>query len=137
MERLTRVALAHPLALCLMVLSVSGSFAALLPRLVSETGYRAYLGADHPTVRRLDDFVEGFGGGLPIAAVWGCEGTAPCKTIFDPPALEMARDVVRQDLPPFTRLSRLCLPLMPSFRSFVATVEATLRRVSYSAELVS
>jgi hypothetical protein len=96
MDRLTRLALAHPFIVCSTLLALSAGLAAQLPRLSAETGYRAYLGAGHPTVVRLDDFIEGFGGGLPMAAVWTCEGTPLCRTVFDPAALEMARDVVRQ-----------------------------------------
>ncbi len=96
MVQLTRFALARPLVVCIAVLAISAVLAAQLQRLSAETGYRAYLGADHPTVLRLDEFVDGFGGGLPIAAVWTCEGTTLCETVFDRIPIAMARDVVNQ-----------------------------------------
>ena len=96
MERLTRLALHRPVATTLIVLAITGAFASQLRHLGSETGYRAYLGHEHPTIQRLDSFIEGFGGGLPMAAVWSCEETTQCESVFDETALRMAFAVVER-----------------------------------------
>ncbi len=70
------------------------SFAGVL-RLESAVGYRAFLGADHPVVREFDAFVERFGGGLPLMAVWSCRGRNPCTHALDDRSLLMADAVVR------------------------------------------
>jgi len=67
-----------------------------LARLTTETGYRAYLGAEHPTIRTLDAFIDGFGGGLPMAAVFSCRDSSACESVFDESALAMAASVVEQ-----------------------------------------
>lgn len=94
MQRLTRFALDRPFLVSALILLATLGLAAQLPKLSSETGYRAYLGAEHPTVQTLDGFIESFGGGLPMAAVWSCEDTDLCETVFDDAALEMASTVV-------------------------------------------
>lgn len=62
-------------------------------RLEPAVGYRAFLGEAHPTVQGLDDFVERFGGGVPVLAVWSCRESAACRTAVDEPSLVMAADV--------------------------------------------
>ncbi len=60
--------------------------------LTTEVGYRAFLGHHHPAVVEFDDFVERFGGGLPLVAVWTCE-ESPCEDALDPASLAMTHDV--------------------------------------------
>jgi uncharacterized protein len=91
--RLARLALTHPRAVLALVAAATLGFAAGLARLETAVGYRAFLGAHHPTVRELDAFLERFEGGLPLALVYACEDGAPCASVFDRDALEMARDV--------------------------------------------
>jgi hypothetical protein len=56
-------------------------------------GYRAILGADHPSVQRLDELIDTFGGGLPVMAVWSCDAPSPCDSVFDDASLRMAESV--------------------------------------------
>jgi predicted RND superfamily exporter protein len=90
---LARKALAHPRAVLALAVAATLFFAAGIPRLETAVGYRAFLGAEHPAVRDLDAFLTRFEGGLPLALVYACEGSAPCTSVFDASALEMARDV--------------------------------------------
>jgi len=94
MVELVRLVLSRPGLAVLSLIIVTTLFAAGLARLDTETGYRAYLGEAHPTIVGLDRFVEGFGGGLPMAAVWSCNETHACHDVFDEPALRMAQRVV-------------------------------------------
>jgi hypothetical protein len=66
--------------------------AAGLPRIPTEVGYRGVLGDRHPSVLELDGFIERFGGGLPVFAVYGCE-QAGCESVFDEKPLRMAESV--------------------------------------------
>jgi predicted RND superfamily exporter protein len=59
-------------------------------RVGTDSGYRAFLGAGHPVVRDLDAVAARFGGGVPFAISFACRGAAPCRSVFDPPALAMA-----------------------------------------------
>ncbi|MDH3687436.1 MAG: hypothetical protein OEP95_14480, partial [Myxococcales bacterium] len=94
MATLTRLALERPAAALAALGLATLFFAAGLPRLETEVGYRAFLGEHHPAVARFDAFLDRFGGGLPVSLVWSCEDeTAPCEDVFSPAALEMARDV--------------------------------------------
>jgi hypothetical protein len=94
-ERLTRSCLAWPRATAVALLLVSALALAGMLRLRTDTGFRAYLGAGHPVVQELDAFLEGFGGGFPVAAVWSCEDTPRCESVFDPASLAMAAAVTR------------------------------------------
>jgi len=94
MERLTRFSLDRPGLVFFGLLLVTLGLASQIPARGSETGYRAYLGAEHPTVVRLDHFIDGFGGGLPVVALWSCHDTEACDSVFDDTALRMASDVV-------------------------------------------
>jgi predicted RND superfamily exporter protein len=73
--------------------AVTAIFAAGLPRLTTSVGYRAFLGDSHPAVARLDAFIERFGAGLPVAAVWSCAETEQCSSVFDRDSLRMAAAV--------------------------------------------
>lgn len=90
---LARIALRYRRASLALLLVTTALLAAGLPRLRTNVGYRAFLGEDHPAVRRLDAFVERFGGGLPMAAVWTCKDGAPCESALDAASLRMAHGV--------------------------------------------
>lgn len=92
MSRVARFALRHPAATVGLLLLASLAAVLGLPRLRSDVGYRAFLGANHPSIRRFDAFLARFGGGLPMLAVWSCP-ESPCKSALDPAALEMAAKV--------------------------------------------
>ncbi|CAG1010347.1 hypothetical protein BURK2_04021 [Burkholderiales bacterium] len=96
MERLTRLVLHRPVVAALVLSALSVFFGTGLLRLRADTGFRAYLGAEHPVVRELDGFIDRFGGGLPVAAVYRCAEPAPCRTVFDRSALEMAAAIARE-----------------------------------------
>lgn len=93
MHRLAQLSLDRPIFVCATILVATAVLATGISRLDTQTGYRAYLGASHPTVVRLDRFIDRFGGGLPMAAVWSCGDTTACEDVFDPAALRMAREV--------------------------------------------
>ncbi|MCZ6782102.1 MAG: MMPL family transporter [Proteobacteria bacterium] len=93
MAFLARISLRWPGATIAITLLVSAALCAGALRLTVDAGFRAYVGPDHPAVRELDGFLARFGGGLPAAAVWSCEGEAPCRSVFDPAALRMAHTV--------------------------------------------
>ncbi|MFO0687971.1 MAG: MMPL family transporter [Myxococcota bacterium] len=59
-------------------------------RVGTDTGYRAFLGAGHPSVVALERAAARFGGGVPFAIVYRCAGEAPCASVFDAEALAMA-----------------------------------------------
>ena len=93
MQKLTRLSLEFPklvVAAVALVTLVLGSGAL---RITTDAGFRAYVGEEHPAVRELDAFLDRFGGGLPVAAVWSCEETELCETVFDTAALAMAHSV--------------------------------------------
>jgi predicted RND superfamily exporter protein len=92
-KTLTRLSLAFPRTTLLAALALTLAFGAGLARLETAAGYRALLGEAHPSVRRFDAFLARFEGGLPLALVYACDDGAPCASVFDVPALEMARDV--------------------------------------------
>jgi predicted RND superfamily exporter protein len=93
MHALTRLSLSRPRAILTLLGAVTLSLGAGTLRLETDVGYRSLLGADHPAVVRFDTFLGRFGGGFPLAAVWSCEETPRCTSVFDPDALAMAADV--------------------------------------------
>jgi predicted RND superfamily exporter protein len=92
-QRLTRLSLAYPKLAVTAVALVTLTLGAGALRITTDAGFRAYVGAGHPAVRELDAFLERFGGGLPVAAVWSCRETPLCESVFDPPAIAMAHAV--------------------------------------------
>jgi predicted RND superfamily exporter protein len=92
---LARLSLRHPRAAAAALLLVTALLAAGLPRLRTDVGYRAFLGPHHPSLAAFDAFLARFGSGLPLAAVWRCDESAPCGSALDRESLEMARDVAR------------------------------------------
>jgi predicted RND superfamily exporter protein len=101
-----RWALAKPHATAAIVGAITLLAVAGVVRINSEVGYRAFLGAGHPLVRDFDAFVERFGGGLPIMAVWTCGDGGACADALDERSLAMADAVVRElaDVPAIRRL---------------------------------
>jgi predicted RND superfamily exporter protein len=92
-QKLARLSLAHPRLAVSVVAFATLVFGAGALRITTDAGFRAYVGARHPAVRELDAFLDRFGGGLPVAAVWSCDETVLCETVFDPEPLRMAHAV--------------------------------------------
>lgn len=93
MQRLTELALRRPGAVLALAALLTLALGAGLPRLRTETGYRAFLGPRHPAVRALDEMAERFGGGVPFLVVWSCATSPGCERALDPHSLAMAHDV--------------------------------------------
>jgi len=93
MEWLVRHAFERPRSVLLIVLGLTLLAAAGLPRIPTEVGYRGVLGDSHPSVLELEAFIERFGGGLPIFAVYSCAETRRCSSVFDDAPLQMANSV--------------------------------------------
>lgn len=89
MSRLTGFSLRHRALTLLLLLAASALAASGLQRLTSDVGYRAFLGPEHPSIRAFDAFLDRYGAGLPMLAVWSCD-ESPCGTVFDSASLEMA-----------------------------------------------
>ena len=90
MYPLTRFCLRHPRTTGLIALAITLAAALGVLRIETNAGFRAYVGADHHAVRQLDEFIERFGGGLPVAAVWSCEHSRACESALDRASLSMA-----------------------------------------------
>jgi predicted RND superfamily exporter protein len=92
---LTKVSLRFPkVTLCILLL-ITAALGVGVTRVRSEYGYRVLLGDDHPSIRTLDEFIERYGGGLPIIIAWECGPGFPCSDVFDVPSLEMAYAVTQ------------------------------------------
>jgi predicted RND superfamily exporter protein len=92
---LTRVTLRAPALAAALLLTTTALAAIGALRLQTDTGFRAYLGEQHPVVQELDRFIDGFGGGFPVAAIWKCADGAPCASVFDADSLAMADTLSR------------------------------------------
>ena len=90
MHRLAAWALRQPLATVALALALVAVLGAGALRVGTDGGYRAFLGASHPVLRELDAVAARFGGGVPFAVTFHCLDTSPCRSVFDPPALELA-----------------------------------------------
>ena len=90
MQHLAAWAVRHPAAVAALALALTVGLGAGALRVGTDSGYRAFLGANHPVVRELDAVAARFGGGVPFAVTFRCGEGAPCRSIFDPPALELA-----------------------------------------------
>ena len=93
MARLTAFSLKHRAGVLLAAAAVSALAAFGALRLRSETGYRAALGASHPSVQRLDAFISDFGGGLPVQVAWECPPAARCRHALEAPFLLAAQRI--------------------------------------------
>jgi hypothetical protein len=96
MHRLASWALRHPVAVVAAALALAAGLGAGALRVGTDSGYRAFLGAEHPVVRELDAVAARFGGGVPFALTFRCEDAAPCQSVFDPAALELAHALAVQ-----------------------------------------
>jgi len=101
-----RWSLARPRATAAIIGTITLVAVVGVSRIESAVGYRAFLGAGHPLVRDFDGFVERFGGGLPMMAVWTCAEGGTCDDALDERALRMADAVVRElaDVPAIRRV---------------------------------
>jgi predicted RND superfamily exporter protein len=93
MERIAAWALRRPRAAAALVLALAAGCGAGALRVGTDSGYRAFLGASHPVVRELDAVAARFGGGAPFALTFRCAEEAPCRSVFDPPALALAYEL--------------------------------------------
>jgi len=91
-NRLSIWTLRYPRAVLAILALITAGMGVGMFRLDTDLGYRAFLGASHPSVVAFDAFLDRFGGGLPLRAVFSCD-ESPCDTALDPDALEMARRV--------------------------------------------
>lgn len=96
MQRLAAWALARPALVLALALAATLGLGAGALRIRADGGYRAFLGAGHPVVRDLDAVATRFGAGVPFALTFRCRETAPCRSVFDPAALEMAYRVATE-----------------------------------------
>jgi uncharacterized protein len=101
MHHLTRLALAHRAVAGVALAAITAVLALGALRIETDVGYRSLLGRHHPSVERLDVFLERFGGGFPLAAVYRCADTLHCDSVFDPAAIAMAARVAAalEDVP--------------------------------------
>jgi hypothetical protein len=93
MHRLTRISLSRPLLVALALVGVTVALGAGLPRIRTEFGARILIGDDHPSIQRLDAFLERYGSGMPLYIAWACGEGHPCESVFDEASLRMAHDV--------------------------------------------
>ena len=87
---LTRTALEHPRTTLFGWLVLVAIFAAGIPKTTTEVGYRILLGADHPSIVEIDEFIDRYSGGLPIVVAWECGVALPCGSALDKASIEMA-----------------------------------------------
>ena len=96
MHHLTRLSLAYPKTMLVILLVITAFLAAGLPRVRTEFGYRVLVGDDHPSIQALDAMIAQFGGGLPLQIAWTCGGEKdPCTHVFDEVSLRMSEAVTR------------------------------------------
>jgi predicted RND superfamily exporter protein/signal transduction histidine kinase len=90
---LTQRSLRYPKLTLFVLLVITAALGVGTSRVRSEYGYRVLLGDDHPSIRILDEFIERYGGGLPIIIAWECGPGHPCSHVFDDASLGMANEV--------------------------------------------
>jgi hypothetical protein len=93
LQHLTRICVDYPRTTLALLILITAAFAAGLPRVRPEFGYRVLVGDQHPAVETLDRFIERFGGGLPIQIGWECGPDLPCSSVFDATSMAMAAEV--------------------------------------------
>ncbi len=89
MTRLTAFSLRYPKIVLAITLLITVGLGTGLLRLKNDLGFRAYLGANHPMITRMDEFIERFGGGYPVIVAWSCDQTTLCESVFDEASLVM------------------------------------------------
>lgn len=92
-----------------LILAATLILTAGLPRLRTEFGSRVLVGNDHPAIRRLDAFIQRFGGGVPLYIAWECGPGRACASVFDDASLRMA-DRVSTSLAPRQGVSKVRSP---------------------------
>ncbi len=93
MHRLASLSLAHPRAALLLLAALTAALGAGALRVRSESGYRAFLGAQHPVVRELEAISQRFGSGVPFAITYRCGAGAACANALDADGLALAYDL--------------------------------------------
>ncbi len=93
MYRLTEFSIRRPVLCATIILAITLAAAAGALRIETNAGFRAYVGADHPSVKRLDAFIERFGGGLSVVIAWSCGAAMPCSSGLDAASLQMAHQL--------------------------------------------
>jgi predicted RND superfamily exporter protein len=93
MDRLSAWTLRRPRGAAALLLALAAGLGVGALRVGTDSGYRAFLGASHPVVRELDAVAARFGGGVPFALTFRCADAAPCRSVFDPPALALAYEL--------------------------------------------
>ena len=95
-SRLTTYCVDRPKQTLLIMFTITMLLGFGLPKLHSEFGFRVLVGDGHPSIVALDEFIQNFGGGLPVQIAWECGVGKPCADVFDPVSLEMASKLTRQ-----------------------------------------
>jgi hypothetical protein len=106
MHRLTALCVRSPRLTLLgtLVLLAFAGYSAYRAELL--VGIHANIGADHPSVRELEAFLDTFGGGYPVLIAYECARPEACRGALDPPALAMAHAVARS-LEPSRHVTRV------------------------------
>jgi len=52
--------------------------------------------AGRPSIRTMDEFIQRFGGGLPVQIAWECGPGFPCAHALDRASLEMAQRLTEE-----------------------------------------
>ena len=86
---LTQRSLRYPKLTLFVLLVITAALGAGTSRVKSEYGYRVLLGDDHPSIRILDEFIERYGGGLPIIIAWDYNGLAWRDSLNGNPPVEV------------------------------------------------
>lgn len=95
LARLGALATRRPGRTLLACALAASALATQLPKLESAFGYRPLVGADHPAIRRLEGFIERFGGGFPVRVAWSCEASEACDAALGPRSLRMSAELAR------------------------------------------
>lgn len=109
LDRLTALSLRFPVATLAATALLACGFSYGMGRTTIENGFRSYLGDNSPELKQLTEFIEQFGGGVPLIAVYDCFSTAACTSVFDDGALEMAHRMF-EELRSFEGVSEVYTP---------------------------
>jgi uncharacterized protein len=93
---LTSFCAQHPRATLAVIIVVSLTAGWSIRQVDRAVGTDATLGADHPAVRQLRDFLDRFGGGYPVLVAYECARPSVCGSVLDPAALRMTASVAQQ-----------------------------------------
>jgi predicted RND superfamily exporter protein len=87
MHRLTSICVRHPWKVVGFVLVLAAVSLWSVLNAEFAVGTDANLGAEHPAVQELDEFLHRFGGGYPIVIAYECADPKLCQSALDPPDL--------------------------------------------------